>query len=168
MATYRVVLAVCVALGVVTGSTVSGGAGPVDLVVLDKPLHAGRISPMLYSGFVELLDDVVPGMWAEMLGDRDFEGVLPAANWAYHLGTLNLCDRDWDRNETWEYSTEEPWCGAQSAKLTAGRSTSPTGGIVVRGSRRCRCHSRAMWSPFRRCPSRPWTSGDSRWDALAI
>ncbi len=121
MVRNRMALAVCVVLGVVTGSAVSGWAGPVDLVVLNKPLHAGRISPMLYSGFVELLDDVVPGMWAEMLGDRDFEGVLPAANWAYHLGTLNLCDRDWDRNETWEYSTEDPWCGAQSAKLTAGR-----------------------------------------------
>ncbi len=76
---------------------------------------------MLYCGFVELLDDVVPGMWAEMLGDRNFEGVVPTANWVYHLGALNLCDRDWDKNETWTYSTENPWNGAQSAKLTAAK-----------------------------------------------
>ena len=49
MVRNRMALAVCVVLGVVTGSAVSGWAGPVDLVVLNKPLHAGRISPMLYS-----------------------------------------------------------------------------------------------------------------------
>ncbi|MEN6425938.1 MAG: alpha-L-arabinofuranosidase C-terminal domain-containing protein [Phycisphaerales bacterium] len=126
-------LTVGIILGVF-GWAVSGLAGTVDLVVLDKPLHAGNISLMLYSGFVELLDDVVPGMWAEMLGNRDFEGVLPAANWAYHLGTLNLCDRDWDKNETWGYSAEGPWNGAQSAKLTAARDRSghlTQGGLAV-------------------------------------
>ncbi|MGZ8949297.1 MAG: hypothetical protein ACXW2H_07345, partial [Candidatus Aminicenantales bacterium] len=44
----------------------------VHLKVYSSPLHQGRISPMLYGGFVELLDDHVPGMWAEMLGDRGF------------------------------------------------------------------------------------------------
>jgi alpha-N-arabinofuranosidase len=96
-------------------------AETVDLAILNKPLHAGRISPMLYGGFVELLDDVVPGMWAEMLGDRNFEGVMPTANWVYHIGALNLCDRDWDKNETWTYGTESPWNGAQSAKLNAAK-----------------------------------------------
>jgi alpha-N-arabinofuranosidase len=108
-----------VVLGVVLTSAAALPADTVDLTILNKPLHAGRISPTLYGGFVELLDDVVPGMWAEMLGDRNFEGVLPAANWDYYLGAPNLCDRDWDKNETWTYSTESPWNGAQSAKLTA-------------------------------------------------
>jgi alpha-N-arabinofuranosidase len=61
-------------------------------------------------------------MWAEMLGDRGFEGVLPTANWVYHLGALNLCDRDWDKDETWAYSSEGPWNGAQSARLTASKN----------------------------------------------
>jgi len=108
-------------LGVGGGWAAVRPADSVDLVVLNKPLHSGRISPMLYSGFVELLDDVVPGMWAEMLGDRNFEGLLPTAKWVYHLGGLNLCDRDWDKNETWSYSGEDPWNGAQAAKLSASK-----------------------------------------------
>src|ERR1039457_423489 len=40
-------------------------------VIHAQPLHSGRISPMLFGNFVELLDDVVPSMWAEMLNDRD-------------------------------------------------------------------------------------------------
>ncbi len=112
-------------------------AETVEIVILDKPLHGGRIMPTLYGGFVELLDDHVPGMWGEMLGDRNFEGVAPAANWDYYLGALNLCDRDWDKNETWSYSTESPWNGAQSAKLTAvkGRPGQLTQGrlAVVKG-----------------------------------
>ncbi len=111
-----------IVLGMVLVSAAALSADTLNLVVLSKPLHSGRISPMLYSGFVELLDDVVPGMWAEMLGDRNFEGVVPTANWVYHLGALNLCDRDWDKNETWTYSTENPWNGAQSAKLMAAKN----------------------------------------------
>ena len=112
----------CVVLGIVHVWAAASSADTLNLVVLSKPLHSGRISPMLYCGFVELLDDLVPGMWAEMLGDRTFEGVVPTANWVYHLGALNLCDRDWDKNETWTYSTENPWNGAQSAKLTAAKN----------------------------------------------
>ena len=110
-----------VVLGIVLTSAAALPADTVDLVILNRPLHSGLISPTLYGGFVELLDDHVPGMWAEMLGDRNFEGVVPAANWDYYLGAPNLCDRDWDRNETWTYSTESPWNGAQSAKLTAAK-----------------------------------------------
>jgi alpha-N-arabinofuranosidase len=114
-------LVLYVVLGIVLTSAAALPADTVDLVILNQPLHSGRISPTLYGGFVELLDDHVPGMWAEMLGDRNFEGVVPAANWDYYLGAPNLCDRDWDRNETWTYSTESPWSGAQSAKLTAAK-----------------------------------------------
>ncbi len=117
----RISPALYLTLGLVCAVTAALPAQTTDLVILNKPLHDGRIRPTLYGGFVELLDDVVPGMWAEMLGDRDFEGVVPTANWVYHLGALNLCDRDWDKNETWTYSTENPWNGAQSAKLTAAR-----------------------------------------------
>ena len=92
---------------------------PTRVLISSEPLHAGRISPQLYGGFVELLDDVVPGMWAEMLGDRGFEGILPTAQWCYFRGEPNLCDRDWEKNETWEYDRENPFSGEQSARLTA-------------------------------------------------
>ena len=72
-------------------------ADEIHLKVTSNPLHQGRISPMLYGGFIELLDDHVPGMWAEMLGDRGFEGILPTSYWDYFRGEPNLCDRDWDR-----------------------------------------------------------------------
>lgn len=119
-----------------TSGAAGGAAGePVKLVVLKQPLHDGRISPMLYGGFIELLDDLVTGMWAEMLGDRGFEGVLPASDWDYHLGALNLADRDWDKSASWDYDTTDPWNGARSAKLAAAPGKPATltqGGLAVK------------------------------------
>jgi alpha-N-arabinofuranosidase len=74
---------------------------------------------MLYGGFVELLDDHVPGMWAEMLGDRGFEGILPTANWDYFRGEPNLADRDWDKDPGWDYDRQDPFNGLQSVRLTS-------------------------------------------------
>jgi alpha-L-arabinofuranosidase len=94
-------------------------SGELTLKVLAEPLHGGRISPMLYGGFVELLDDVVPGMWAEMLGDRGFEGVLPTSTWDYFRGEPNLCDRDWDKGPDWSYDADRPFNDRQSCRLEA-------------------------------------------------
>jgi alpha-N-arabinofuranosidase len=105
--------------------------GAVALKVFSRPSTAGRISPMLYGGFVELLDDHVPGMWAEMLGDRGFEGVLPTSIWDYYRGEPDLCDRDWDATADWSFDVDRPFndkrsCrmdvpGARPARLTQGR-----------------------------------------------
>ncbi len=99
----------------------AGGPGAasdaVNLKVFSGPLHAGRINPMLYGGFVELLDDLVPGMWAEMLGDRGFEGILPTSTWDYFRGEPNLCDRDWDKSPDWSYDTDHPFNDKQSCRL---------------------------------------------------
>src|SRR5437879_3906198 len=54
---------------------------PAIIAISPQPLHAGRISPMLFGSFIELLDDLVPGLWSEMLNDRSFEGVTKLANW---------------------------------------------------------------------------------------
>jgi alpha-N-arabinofuranosidase len=106
-------------------------------VVRAAALNGGRVNPMLFGNFVELLDDVVPGMWAEMLNDRSFEGVLKAANWSYYDGAPDFCDRKWDTNETWAIDTSEPFNGARSAKLTATRTRPATlsqpGLAVTRG-----------------------------------
>jgi len=105
----------------------------VRLKVYSSPLHQGRISPMLYGGFVELLDDHVPGMWAEMLGDRGFEGVLPASTWDYFRGEPNLCDRDWDRSPDWNYDTDAPFNDKQSCRLDVpkGRAARLTQGQIA-------------------------------------
>lgn len=115
---WKLTIAVCLVTTAGLGS-VSAAERPTRILISSEPLHQGRISPSLYGGFIELLDDVVPGMWAEMLGDRGFEGILPTAKWCYFRGEPNLCDRDWDRNETWEYDRENPFNGEQSARLTA-------------------------------------------------
>jgi hypothetical protein len=49
--------------------------GRADVVIHAEALHSGRINPRLFGNFVELLDDVAPALWAEMLNDRSFEGV---------------------------------------------------------------------------------------------
>jgi alpha-L-arabinofuranosidase len=111
-------LAVLSVLALLTPSLPAGSApGDANLKILSQPLHGGRISPMLYGGFVELLDDLVPGMWAEMLGDRGFEGVLPTSTWDYFRGEPNLCDRDWDLGPDWSYDSERPFNDRQSCRL---------------------------------------------------
>ena len=49
-------------------------------VIQSQPLNGGSISPMLFGNFIELVDDDTPGMWAEMLNDRCFEGITPMFN----------------------------------------------------------------------------------------
>jgi alpha-N-arabinofuranosidase len=84
-----------------------------------QPLHSGRIDPMLFGNFIELLDDLAPGMWAEMLNDRSFEGVVEAAHWSYFDGRPDFCDRPWNTNATWSIDTNTPFNGARCARLAA-------------------------------------------------
>src|SRR5450759_1937627 len=99
----------------------SGEALEATVTVSSRPLHAGRVSPMLFGNFMELLDDLVPSMWAEMLNDRSFEGVTPRANWAYGDGAPNVCEREWDKNDSWTYDTALPFNGARSVRLNSTR-----------------------------------------------
>jgi len=89
--------------------------------VSPRPLHEGRINAKLFGNFVELLDDVVPSMWAEMINDRDFDGVVPSAEWCYHQGEPNVyLDQQWEQNATWSRTQDNPFCGANAAQLTPG------------------------------------------------
>ncbi len=91
-----------------------------------EPMHSGQISPMIYGGFIELLEDLVPGMWAEQLNDRSFEGAGEPANWCYHAGELNFCDRKWDDNKSWTVDNKIHYRGGASARLMP-RSNKPAG-----------------------------------------
>ena len=105
------------------------------LKVSSRPLHQGRISPMLLGNFIELLDDLVPGMRAEMLNDRGFEGVVKRSDWCFYNGEPNACDRPWNENETWSYETDNPFNGPRCVKLTPspGRvATLTQSGLAVR------------------------------------
>ena len=74
---------------------------------------------MLLGNFIELLDDLVPGMWAEMLNDRGFDGITRPANWVYCDGEPNICDREWEKNETWTLDADGAFNGSRCARLTA-------------------------------------------------
>jgi alpha-N-arabinofuranosidase len=93
-------------------------AAQSPMTISAKPLHAGRINPMLFGNFIELLDDLVPGMWAEMLNDRGFEGVVPPARWVYYDGSPTVCDRRWDRGDQWFVETTAAFNGPRCARLT--------------------------------------------------
>jgi len=91
----------------------------LPITILNQPLHDGRISPRLYGGFMELLEDVVPGMWAEMLGDRSFEGTGQASDWCYYNGQPNMCDRHWETHPSWCLTQDKVFNRANAALLTA-------------------------------------------------
>jgi alpha-L-arabinofuranosidase len=93
---------------------------PVNATIRAEPLPGARIEPTLFGNFMELLDDVVPGSWAELLNDRSFAGVVPTADWVYYDGSLDICDRQWDTNATWSYDTDNPFNGKRCARLAAG------------------------------------------------
>lgn len=104
----------------VAAVSVAAQNSTTNAIIRAEPLGAGRIEPTLFGNFMELLDDVAPGSWAELLNDRSFAGVVPAADWVYYDGSLDICDRQWDTNATWRYDADNPFNGRRCARLTAG------------------------------------------------
>jgi alpha-N-arabinofuranosidase len=107
-------------MGLATSNWAARAESPqATAIIYAQPLNAGRISPMLFGNFIELLDDVAPGMWAEMLNDRSFEGIAKLSPWCYYDGSPDFCDRPWDTNASWSYDTQDPFNGARCARITA-------------------------------------------------
>jgi len=122
-----------VALVVCAGFNAAAAARGADAVLLvsARPLHSRRINPMLFGNFIELLDDLCPGMWAEMLNDRGFEGVVPAEKWVYYDGSPTFCDRTWNKSDDWSLETEGAFNGPRCARIV-GRGDP---GGAMRGAR---------------------------------
>ena len=118
----RIFTALCIliAFGVLERHA-SAQPAKATTVIHGEALEGARIDPKLFGNFIELLDDVAPGMWAEMLNDRSFEGVAKLAPWCYYDGSPDICYREWDSNATWIYDTENPFNAKRSARLTATR-----------------------------------------------
>jgi alpha-N-arabinofuranosidase len=112
--------------GALAYSSFSRAAEPAEghVIIHGRALHDGKIDPKLFGNFIELLDDVVPGMCAEMLNDRSFEGVIRAVDWSYYDGSLDICDREWDANASWSYETNRAFNGARCVRISAS-STEP-------------------------------------------
>ena len=93
-------------------------AAEVKIEIRAQPTLPGRVSPKLFGNFIELLEDVVPGTWSEMLNDRSFEGVTRPANWCYYDGSLTICDRQWDSTGTWDIDRHNAFNGKRCARLS--------------------------------------------------
>ena len=107
-------------LPIVLVFTVSLCRGQSLVEISTKPLNEGQISSMVFGNFVELLDDVVPSMWAEMLNDRDFAGITSNTEWVYYHGEPNVyLDRPWEENSNWSRVNDESYEGLNSAKIIA-------------------------------------------------
>src|SRR5439155_21587959 len=130
-------LALLLAVTFLLSSTLQAfsGAAGVNIIVHSEPLHSGRISPKLFGNFVELLDDVVPGLWAEMLNDRAFAGVTRCLNPFYYDGAPNFCDRQWDTNSSWSYDTEKPFNRESEVPGSAGVPAGTTSDFGFNGCR---------------------------------
>ena len=96
-------------------------AADATITVSGRPMSKGRIDRRLFGNFMELLEDVAPGMWAEMLNNRSFDVITPAANWCYYDGRPTICDRQWDTNSTWQYDTANAFNGSRCSRLNAHR-----------------------------------------------
>jgi len=119
----RTVIAALISLAAVVVSLTALAEPPLGTTIIHaQPLNSGQIDPKLFGNFIELLDDVAPGMWAEMLNDRSFEGVTKLAGWVYYDGSPDFCDREWDTNSSWSYDTENPFNGKRSARLNSSRT----------------------------------------------
>jgi alpha-N-arabinofuranosidase len=145
---------------------------PPVVTIHRETIHEGKVSPLLFGNFIELLDDVAPAMWAEMLNDRSFEGVEPAARGNYFDGTPDFCDRPWDPNNTWAYDSEKPFNGARCAKLTATGNEPATltqSGLAVKSGMTYRFsgYFRTDGSPFTASVSLKTLLPDGKWMTLA-
>ena len=103
------------------GGRLVTAAEEASVKVSSRPRHDGRIDRKLFGNFIELLDDLVPGMWAELLNDRGFEGVVPAAKWVYYDGSPTFCDRAWDKSEDWSIETKAAFNGPRCARISGRR-----------------------------------------------
>ena len=110
--------------------------------VSSEVLYNDTISPMIYGEFIEFLNDLLPGMRAEKIQDRSFEGVLqpnclwpPDDNWVYprwrSIAVGTPCFDRWpgsheDSNMVntsahFELDQEAKFVGSQSAKVTVAK-----------------------------------------------
>lgn len=120
--------------------------------ILPEKLFEDTISPMIYGDFIELLNDLIPGMRAEKIQDRCFEGILqpnqvypPGANWVYPRWKAFVSSQprfnQWpashedtemvNANANFELDSDNPFVGSHSAKVTVqGRGKPYVAGIA--------------------------------------
>jgi alpha-L-arabinofuranosidase len=135
------------ALGVAAAAaadTREGEAMP-SITVRAQALREEPISPLIYGEFIEFLNDMIPGMWADKLQDRSFAGLTPPA--AFYRKPAAFDGPVWHafRCATGGYGQgvagdvsfaldrENPFVGEQSGRIVYGAWPGGMGGIVQTG-----------------------------------
>ncbi|MCC6444878.1 MAG: hypothetical protein IT210_15650 [Armatimonadetes bacterium] len=129
---------------------------PGIIRITDKLLYEDTISPFIYGDFMEPLNDLLPGMWAEKIEDRSFAGTLqpgqtwpPDSRWDYPRWHSFVCGvpfreasptshPDFEMptaSAVLEMDPARPFCGRQSAKVTVSRGDGKpfVAGIIQEG-----------------------------------
>ena len=116
-----------------------------EIVVHATPLREDRISPLVYGEFVEFLNDLVPGMWADKLQDRAFAGM--AQPQAIYREDPQAGRREWrafrcgmgpygapvEGEATLEFDPVDPFIGERSPRVTFTGGAGYIGGILQSG-----------------------------------
>jgi alpha-N-arabinofuranosidase len=108
------------------------------ITISSDPLFPDTLSPLIYGDFIEFINDLIPGMWAEKLQDRSFEEILqpnyvwpPGEAWVYPRWQPFVSGRPagdpWpdtsqdlemvDASAQFDLDTEHPFAGRQSARI---------------------------------------------------
>jgi alpha-N-arabinofuranosidase len=105
--------------------------------ISSERLFFDTISPLIYGDFIEFLNDLIPGMWAERVQDKCFEGILqpnrvypPGDNWVYPRWKTVVSGRPKFKigaeayfdppaaTVNFELDKDNPLVGRQSAKIS--------------------------------------------------
>ena len=113
-------------------------SAPAMIAITGDALYPETISPLIYGDFIEFLNDLVPGMWAEKVQDRSFAGMLQPAHtwpldppWTAPRWHAFVCGRQplttWPTSDTqldlvhasadFTLDTHDPFVGTQSARV---------------------------------------------------
>jgi alpha-N-arabinofuranosidase len=92
-------------------------------------LFDGHISPFIYGDFVEFIDDLIPGMWAERIRDRSFEGLTePSCGyrktkdfsktaWREIRSLKTACGTSPEFDVALDFDPANPFVGSRSARI---------------------------------------------------
>jgi hypothetical protein len=109
------------------------------------PLRGERISPMIYGEFIEFINDMIPGMWADKLQDRSFAGFAdagavyrpahryPIFGWRAFRSGLGAYGAPLAGEVAFDRDPERPFVGRQSARITLSGPRNCVGGILQPG-----------------------------------
>jgi alpha-L-arabinofuranosidase len=123
----------------------AGGLAVKTITVSATPLRKERISPLIYGEFVEFLNQMIPGMWADKLQDRSFAGLTePGGLYRLELSFHGQVWRAFRCGEgpygapvtgevAFDRDREKPFVGSQAARVRFTGDPGSLAGILQSG-----------------------------------